>query len=116
MDRTDNVIDLARYRTRRQARRMAELMWAMYASRAGFGAARREQTARIALGVKRLDGALQRHQDQNDPQNARGAQSLSSSVKPAVKPGPSELTSARRHGVAKSRSSTNITVAADMLP
>ncbi|GLZ88631.1 hypothetical protein Pres01_46820 [Metapseudomonas resinovorans] len=38
MDRTDNVIDLARYRTRRQARRMAELMWTMYACRAGYGA------------------------------------------------------------------------------
>ncbi|MFC5695531.1 hypothetical protein ACFPU0_08155 [Pseudomonas sp. GCM10022186] len=38
MDRTDNVIDIARYRTRRQARRMAELMWLMYASRAGYGA------------------------------------------------------------------------------
>ena len=37
-------------------------------------------------------------------------------MKPAVKPGPSALTSARRHGVPKSRSSTNITVAADMLP
>ncbi|MNR42032.1 hypothetical protein D3C85_1605030 [compost metagenome] len=38
MDRTDNVIDIARYRTRRQARRIAELMWLMYASRAGYGA------------------------------------------------------------------------------
>ncbi|MCL6687750.1 hypothetical protein M8R19_03360 [Pseudomonas sp. R3.Fl] len=46
MDRTDNVIDLARYRTRRQARRMAELMWAMYASRAGFGAAQWVQQQR----------------------------------------------------------------------
>ncbi|WP_437880619.1 hypothetical protein [Pseudomonas sp. LRF_L74] len=35
MDRTTNVIDFARYRTRRQARRMAELMWMMYACRAG---------------------------------------------------------------------------------
>ncbi|KAF1070510.1 MAG: hypothetical protein GAK45_00761 [Pseudomonas citronellolis] len=39
MDRNDNVIDLARFRTRRQARRMAELMWTMYACRAGYGAA-----------------------------------------------------------------------------
>ncbi|WP_280324796.1 hypothetical protein [Pseudomonas sp. BN102] len=38
MDRADNVIDIARYRTRRQARRIAELMWLMYASRAGYGA------------------------------------------------------------------------------
>ena len=38
MDRADNVIDIARYRTRRQARRMAELMWLMYASRAGYDA------------------------------------------------------------------------------
>lgn len=38
MDRTDNVIDLDRYRTRRQARRQAELMWMMYACRAGYDA------------------------------------------------------------------------------
>ena len=43
---------------------------------------------------------------------------FSSSVKPAVKPGPNELSSARFQGVvdASVRSSTNITVAADMLP
>jgi hypothetical protein len=46
MDRTDNVIDLARYRTRRQSRQMAELMWAMYACRAGFGAAQLIQQRR----------------------------------------------------------------------
>ncbi len=28
MDRTDNVIDFARYRSRRQARRLGEMMWA----------------------------------------------------------------------------------------
>ncbi|MFZ6045361.1 hypothetical protein ACFW0H_04465 [Pseudomonas sp. CR3202] len=38
MDRADNVIDIARYRTRRQARRTAELMWLMYASRVGYSA------------------------------------------------------------------------------
>ena len=37
MDRADNVIDITRYPTRRQARRMAELMWLMYACRAGYG-------------------------------------------------------------------------------
>ncbi|HGN2670305.1 TPA: hypothetical protein ACKR04_005653 [Pseudomonas aeruginosa] len=31
MDRTDNVIDFARYRSRRQARRLGEMMWAVYA-------------------------------------------------------------------------------------
>lgn len=36
MDRTDNVIDFARYRSRRQARRLGELMWAVYAWRAGY--------------------------------------------------------------------------------
>lgn len=34
MDRTDNLIDLARHRTRRQA----ELMWMLYAQRAGYDA------------------------------------------------------------------------------
>jgi len=34
----DNVIDFASYRKRRQARRMAELMWTMYATRAGLAA------------------------------------------------------------------------------
>ena len=38
MDRTDNIIDLARHRTRRQARRQAELMWMLYAQRAGYDA------------------------------------------------------------------------------
>ncbi|MCY1562648.1 hypothetical protein D3C76_1638280 [compost metagenome] len=38
MDRTDNVVDIARYRARRQARRTAEMMWMMYACRAGQGA------------------------------------------------------------------------------
>lgn len=33
MDRTDNVIDFARYRSRRQARRLGEMMWAVYAWR-----------------------------------------------------------------------------------
>ncbi|WP_241293835.1 hypothetical protein [Pseudomonas aeruginosa] len=32
MDRTDNVIDFARYRSRRQG----EMMWAVYAWRAGY--------------------------------------------------------------------------------
>ncbi|WP_132885587.1 hypothetical protein [Pseudomonas aeruginosa] len=36
MDRTDNVIDFARYRARRQARRLGEMMWAVYAWRAGY--------------------------------------------------------------------------------
>ncbi|MEG6658305.1 hypothetical protein V2A87_40035, partial [Pseudomonas aeruginosa] len=36
MDRTDNVIDFARYRSRRQARRLCEMMWAVYAWRAGY--------------------------------------------------------------------------------
>ncbi|MBH9419547.1 hypothetical protein I5L00_05355 [Pseudomonas aeruginosa] len=36
MDRTDNVIDFARYRSRRQARRRGEMMWAVYAWRAGY--------------------------------------------------------------------------------
>lgn len=36
MDRTDNVIDFARYRSRRRARRLGETMWAVYAWRAGY--------------------------------------------------------------------------------
>ncbi|HBO1242019.1 TPA: hypothetical protein ACGJWA_002233 [Pseudomonas aeruginosa] len=36
MDRTDNVIDFSRYRSRRQARRLGETMWAVYAWRAGY--------------------------------------------------------------------------------
>jgi hypothetical protein len=38
MSRTENVVDFASYRKRRQARRLAELMWAMYAQRAGYEA------------------------------------------------------------------------------
>ncbi|MDF5871150.1 hypothetical protein P4112_00710 [Pseudomonas aeruginosa] len=36
MDRTDNVIDFARYRSRRQALPLGEMMWAVYAWRAGY--------------------------------------------------------------------------------
>ena len=45
-------------------------------------------------------------------------QRLSSTRKPAVKPGPSAFSSAKLHGAASASisSSTNITVAADMLP
>lgn len=38
MSRTADVIDLNSYRVRRQARRMAELMWSMYALRSGYAA------------------------------------------------------------------------------
>lgn len=34
----ENVIDFIRYRKRRQARLMAELMWTMYATRASLTA------------------------------------------------------------------------------
>lgn len=46
MDRTDNIIDLARHRTRRQARRQAELMWMLYAQRAGYEALQIVQQSR----------------------------------------------------------------------
>jgi hypothetical protein len=36
MPASANVIDFASYRKRRQARLMAEQMWAMYAARAGL--------------------------------------------------------------------------------
>lgn len=36
MSTSANVIDFNSYRKRRQARVMAELMWTMYASRAGI--------------------------------------------------------------------------------
>lgn len=36
MPASATVIDLNSYRKRRQARAMAELMWAMYANRAGL--------------------------------------------------------------------------------
>ncbi|MCS3468630.1 putative secreted Zn-dependent protease [Pseudomonas sp. JUb42] len=36
MQATAHIIDLTRYRQRRQARRNAELMWEMYAARAGL--------------------------------------------------------------------------------
>ncbi|WP_165496861.1 hypothetical protein [Phytopseudomonas dryadis] len=36
MNRTTNVVDLSLFRKRRQARLMAEAMWAMYAARAGY--------------------------------------------------------------------------------
>ncbi|WP_313466088.1 hypothetical protein [Pseudomonas nitroreducens] len=41
MDRTDNIIDLAR-----QARRQAELMWMLYAQRAGYDALQIVQQSR----------------------------------------------------------------------
>ncbi|WP_169938207.1 hypothetical protein [Pseudomonas multiresinivorans] len=46
MDRTDNIIDLARHRTRRQARCQAELMWMLYAQRAGYDALQIVQQSR----------------------------------------------------------------------
>lgn len=36
MHPTADIIDLTRYRQRRQARRNAELMWDMYVARAGL--------------------------------------------------------------------------------
>lgn len=86
-------------------------------NRAVFDASARQQSTSIARRVEQLDGALQRDERQNDPQNAQDVP-FSSNVKPAVKPGPSALTSARFHGAesAIARSSTNITVAADMFP
>jgi hypothetical protein len=38
MHPSDNVVDFTLFRKRRQARIAAELMWAMYASRAGLSA------------------------------------------------------------------------------
>lgn len=55
MDRTDNVIDFARYRSRRQARRLGEMMWAVYAWRAGATPCRNRQpgTTSAAAGPDR---------------------------------------------------------------
>ncbi|MDH4764050.1 hypothetical protein OMP44_14190 [Pseudomonas sp. CBMAI 2609] len=52
MSRPDNVVDLARYRLRRQARRQAEWLWLLYAAQAGQTAAmlvaQRNRTAQEA--------------------------------------------------------------------
>lgn len=54
MDRTDNVIDFARYRSRRQARRLGEMMWAVYAWRAGYAVPHRQPgTTSAAAGPDR---------------------------------------------------------------
>lgn len=47
MSRTADVIDLNSYRVRRQARRMAELMWSMYALRSGYAAHRLVQSGSL---------------------------------------------------------------------
>jgi len=44
MDRTDNIID--RRRPRRRPRRQAELMWMLYAQRAGYDALQIVQQSR----------------------------------------------------------------------
>lgn len=38
MNPTDNVIDLSRFRQRKQAQAQARLMWALYARNAGYQA------------------------------------------------------------------------------
>lgn len=50
MSRPDNVVDLARYRLRRQARRQAEWLWLLYAARTGQA---------VALLVAQRNGAAQ---------------------------------------------------------
>ena len=84
---------------------------------ADFDATSFEKASRVARRVEQLSSSLKGHQRKNNVENAHTGR-FSSSVKPAVKPGPNELSSARLHGVvdASVRSSTNITVAADMLP
>src|SRR5579885_549054 len=68
----------------------------------------------VARGPAKLAQTLQR--DEAEEQR-RGAHRLSSTMKPAVKPGPSALISMRRRTPLRSmRSSTKSTVTADMLP
>jgi hypothetical protein len=49
MSQSAHVIDLNRYRTRRNAQRLAEAMWTLYAYRAGYVAA---QIAQSSLPVR----------------------------------------------------------------
>jgi len=73
----------------------------------------------IAARPNELDNALQQDQTERPMEYAHR---LSSTKNPAVKPGPSALISVRSHrfpvvrASASMRSSTNITVVADMLP
>ena len=46
MSPSDNVIDFTSYRKRRESRRMAELMWTMYAVRTGYAVAHFTPTAK----------------------------------------------------------------------
>src|SRR5579875_429890 len=86
-----------------------------------------EEAPRVAAGVGELGQPLQC--DQRDDHlgkahaalragSAAAARAASTRRKPAVKPGPSEVSSERRGSPARvmARSNTNSTVAADMLP
>ncbi|NWA01720.1 hypothetical protein [Pseudomonas gingeri] len=48
MHPTDTVIDLARYRKRKQAQQLARTLWELYARNAGYQAFQWVQTARAS--------------------------------------------------------------------
>ncbi len=71
------------------------------------------QTGGIARRNTQFDGALHDDEAEND---VKYAHALLSTAKPAVKPGPSAVISVCCQSSADIRSSTNSTLAADMLP
>src|SRR5882762_601434 len=110
---------------RRDEQRQADEPAAMQQDEGGIAArieldgARRAQPAGVAGGENQLGEALQHDQAEH---RMKQAHRLLNNAKPAVKPGPSAVISARSHtslsasACASMRSSTNKMLAADMLP
>jgi hypothetical protein len=57
-----------------------------------------EKALLVPARVGKFDDALRSDEEQNNPKNAQEGTEFSSSVKPAVKPGPSAVSNARFHG------------------
>src|SRR5260221_10987985 len=82
-------------------------------ARVDLDRALRPQTACVRRRKGQLGAALQDDEAENRVEDAHPRLST---AKPAVNPGPSAVTSARSHRLSSARSSTNSTLAADMLP